>query len=80
MPGPSKMTTKPPQAARLAAEKDRLAEIPMMRKANTNQRDIIPACLELNDTSRTLMQEHLDLVGLDKHCFLHNIQDQSEFY
>ena len=62
--------------ARAVANEDQLSEIPVPRRPNINQKDIIPACLELNETSHDLMQAHIDLVGLDRHRFLHTVQEQ----
>ncbi|KAM6503401.1 hypothetical protein JOM56_000344 [Amanita muscaria] len=82
MPGSSKASTRNLPKGRLSAEEleDRLAEIPLLRKANLNQKDSIPSCLELNDTSRQVMQAHIELIGLDKHRFLHTVKEQDQAY
>jgi hypothetical protein len=78
MPGPSKAKVTGLSKNQLAAEEIRLAEIPLLRKPNSNQKDSIPSCLELNDASRQVMQAHIDLIGLDKHRFLHTVKEQSK--
>ncbi|RDB27252.1 hypothetical protein Hypma_004515 [Hypsizygus marmoreus] len=62
------------------AVKDELLAVPLPRKANSNQKQTIPAALDLTEESRQLMQAHIDLVSLDKHLFLHTIEKQNEAF
>ena len=51
--------------------------VPRPRAANKNQKQVIPTVLDLSDTTRAIVEQHISIVGLDKHLFQHTIDDQS---
>ena len=54
-----------------------LALVPRPRNANKNQKQTIPTVLDLTDATRTIMEQHISVVGLDKYLFQHTVDDQS---
>ncbi|KIL54860.1 hypothetical protein M378DRAFT_18475 [Amanita muscaria Koide BX008] len=54
--------------------------VPRPRNPNKNQKQSIPAVLDLTDATRTIIEQHISLVGLDKHLFAHTIDDQNRAY
>ena len=53
-------------------------DVPKMRQPPKSARTLLPSHLSLEDAERQQLQMHLDLVGIDRHHFLHNLEDQSE--
>jgi hypothetical protein len=51
--------------------------VPRPRAVNKNQKQVIPTVLDLSDATRAIVEQHISIVGLDKHLFQHTIDDQS---
>ncbi len=51
--------------------------VPRPRAANKKQKPTIPAVLDLSDVTRAIVEQHISIVGLDKHLFQHTVDDQS---
>ena len=51
--------------------------VPWPCAANKNQKQMILTVLDLSDVTRAIMEQHIAIVGLDKHLFQHTIDDQS---
>jgi hypothetical protein len=54
--------------------------VPRPCAANKNQKQMIPTVLDLSDATHAILEQHISIVGLDKHLFQHTIDDQSNIH
>ena len=52
------------------------ADLPALRRQPEKGTAVVPSHLALNDEERGQLQNHLDLVGVDKHRFGYSQEDQ----
>lgn len=52
------------------------ADLPRLRRQPEKGTPIVPSHLALNNEERNQLQNHLDLVGVDKHRFEYHQKDQ----